>query len=266
MGNFPLSVPDLGNKFIDYRAGILGDSFNWSWVRPLSQVQYLAIHHSAGPDNQTVDQIAQFHVNSRGWGGIGYHFVVAQDGRTFYVGDITTARANVYAYNHLVLGICMIGNFTGDKTPPDTQINSVHILSAKLLFRTPEIPNVNGWEDVKGHKDFSPTACPGDNWPAIRQRIVTSGVSTDLSKRSQEITKLYQTILGRDPDQGGLSSYTNGTLTIEAIRKEMTESPEHREILSRARSYKDTASLASEASNFLRQAQDRMDKITLSTR
>jgi hypothetical protein len=261
MGNFPISVPELGRKFVDYRSTIFGDSFNWSWVRPLLQVQYLAIHHSAGPDTQTPDDIAAYHVRSRGWGGIGYHFVISKDGTVYYVGDITTARANVLNMNHLVLGICLIGNFTGGNNPSNEQINSAHLLSAKLLFNTPELPNVNGWEDVKGHKDFSPTACPGDAWPTIRQSIINATGGIDASKRSQEITDLYRIVLGREPDISGLNGYVASSLSIEAIRKSMTESTEHQSLLSRARNYKDAQNLAGEATSLVIQLKDKLDKI-----
>ncbi|MEK7166249.1 MAG: peptidoglycan recognition family protein, partial [Patescibacteria group bacterium] len=128
MGNFAFNVPSLGTKFIDYRNQILGDSFNWSFARPLSQVQYLTIHHAAGPDTQTPDSIAAFHVNTNGWGGIGYHFVIAKDGRVYYVGDLTTGRANVANLNHLVIGICLIGSFIDGIEPPQTQLVSTHEL------------------------------------------------------------------------------------------------------------------------------------------
>lgn len=241
MGNFMFNVPSLGSKFKDYRSVVMGDSFNWSWVRPLSQPRYLTIHHSAGPDNQTPQDIAAYHVQSRGWGGIGYHFVIGNDGTVYYVGDLTTARANVLNYNDLVIGICLIGYFTAGRNPNSEQIRSAHELCAQLLFRTPELSGINDWGDVVGHKQLSATACPGDNWENWRNQIINfSGSPTTPptnQNRVQEITGLYLTILGRAPDTAGLNSYANSNQSIDQIRKNMVESPEHQQLIYWGRSH-----------------------------
>lgn len=252
MGNFPFNVPALGNKFKDYRSVVMGDSYNWSWVRAMSQPRYIAIHHTAGPDTQTPEQIAAYHVQSRGWGGIGYHFLIAKDGTVYYVGDLTTARANVANYNEQVIGVCLIGNFTGGVNPTSAQIASAHELCSQMLFRTPELTNINDWNDVIGHKQLNATACPGDNWDAMRAQIINSGgvvnpPSGGSSNRLQEITNLYQTVLGRAPDSDGLNGYANSNWTIDQIRKAMVESDEHRALITRATNFKNAQNLAAEA-------------------
>jgi hypothetical protein len=255
MGNTPLTIPSLGNNFIDYRQRVLGDSFTWNWVRPLSQPQYLVIHHSAGPDNQTVDQIAAYHVNSRGWGGIGYHFVIDQAGKVWYVGDLSTARANVANMNHLVVGICLIGNFTAGRMPTAAQLRSAHLLCAHLLFETPAMSGVNGWEDIVPHNKFTSTACPGDSWNSYRGQIVSPVGTTpsNPSARQAEVAQLYQVVLGREPDQGGLSHYVSSNMSIEQIRKTMTESQEHAQLIASAREMKDLKLRVAEAKNLLTQ-------------
>src|SRR3989338_4313740 len=117
MAKTDLTIPSLGDKFIDLRDGIPGDSYTWSWERDLSQVNFLAIHQTSGLDTQTPQEIANQQINNNGWGGIGYHFLIAKDGTVYYVGDISTARANVANLNEQVLGICLIGNFTSGLVP-----------------------------------------------------------------------------------------------------------------------------------------------------
>lgn len=262
MGNFTFNVPSLGTKYIDYRNQILGDSFNWSWVHPLAEYRYIAIHHAAGPDNQTPDQIAVYHVNSRGWGGIGYHFVVTQDGRVFYVGDLTTARAHVANLNHLAIGICLIGSFIDGKEPPDNQLRSTHELCAQMLFRTPELSGTDGWEDVIGHKDLGSTRCPGDTWSNWRPRLIAAASPPPTDTRRIQITQLYQVVLGRDPDQLGLDSYVNGTLTIEQIRKSLTESQEHRDLINKAKNFRKSQDLAAESLAHLGSVKGKLEEIT----
>jgi|GEM_PF-3949958 len=261
MGNFTFQVPSLGNKFIDYRQQIPGDSFNWSWVRPMSQVQYLVIHHSAGPTNQTPDDIALFHINVRGWGGIGYHFVVAADGTTYYVGDLTTARANVKNMNQLVIGICLIGNFMNGQEPTTDQISSAHELCAQLLFRTPELSGVTSWQDIRGHQQLGQTACPGQDWNSWRQQIVSITLPSGNSQRTQDITQLYSVVLGRNPDQSGFNYYFNSKLTIDQIRAALVESPEHQQILSMAQSYKNNLNAAGESLPLLGNAYQKISQL-----
>ncbi|MDA1317314.1 MAG: N-acetylmuramoyl-L-alanine amidase [bacterium] len=269
MANYNFTVPSLGNKYIDFRTEIIGDSYNWSWIRPMSQVTSIAIHHTAGPDNQTPQQIAGYHVNTLGWGGVGYHFIITPDGTVYYVGDLNTARAHVKDRNESSIGICLVGSFMNGKTPKDAQIASAHVVCSRLLFESPELPNLNGWEDISGHKELgNATACPGDSWAQWKQKLIIGIPQTppvaDEGQRIIEITKLYQVIFGRTPDQEGLNSYVKSRYTIDEIRKILTESIEHRQILERAQTYKKFFALATEARDHLAIAVQKVDEISQS--
>lgn len=175
MAKIDLIIPSLGNKFIDLRDSLPGNAYSWSWERSLSEIKYLAIHHSVASDTQTPVQIANFHIQSNGWGGIGYHFVIAKDGVVYYVGDLSTARANVAKLNEAVIGICLIGNFMSGRVPTEEQLNSAKVLCDFFINIYPDLPNLNGWDSVRGHKELSgqSTTCPGDNWPLWKTKIVS---------------------------------------------------------------------------------------------
>jgi hypothetical protein len=168
MPNTPVN-PDLkGYQFTDYRQEIWGDSFNWDFVRQLSQVQKLVIHHTVTDHNATPDYIALLHKN-RGWAGIGYHFVVSYDGHVWYVGDIGLGRANVANNNEKVIGISLIGSF--DKELPSAhQILATNRLCKYFMESYPALVNINDWDDVWGHKDCvawagsEATTCPSPAW------------------------------------------------------------------------------------------------------
>lgn len=179
MANTPLNPKALieRGKWHDYRQGIWGDSFNWSWVRPWNQLKYLVIHHTVTKHEATPDDIALLH-KARGWAGIGYHFVITKDGMVHYVGDISTARANVLNKNEQVIGITMVGDFT-KHLPSDDQIRSAHDLCKFFLTETPSLPTLTSWDQLVGHKDLQATACPGTSWPDdMRQRIIDRRVYT----------------------------------------------------------------------------------------
>jgi len=244
MSKIDLNIPDLGNKFIDIRDTIPGDSFNWSWVRLLSGVKYLAIHHSASPDTQTPDEIANYHIKNNGWGGIGYHFLIGKDGTVYYVGDISTARANVANLNEQVIGICLIGNFTSGRIPTSEQLDSCHKLCYFFINNYPDLSNLISFDSVLGHKDLpgQSTICPGDSWPSWRVAITQRSNPLPLDRAAQ-IIQVYKAVLGRDPDIGGLQTYINGPMSVDQIIISMVNSKEHSDLIALA---KESTSLRSQ--------------------
>lgn len=254
MARTDLTIVSLGSKFIDIRDSIPGDSFNWSWIRPFSVVKYLAIHHSASPDTQTPSEIANYHINDNSWGGIGYHFVITKDGVVYYAGDIATARANVSNLNDQVIGICLIGNFMEGRIPTNEQIDSAHKLCDFFINNYPDLVNLNSWNVVMGHKELpgQSTACPGDSWLSWKPKVVsgiqaipesslsgtvtfTQPVLVNQPDRGAQISEGYRKVLGRDPDMGGLQTYTNSPMSIENIIWSMVISDEHQSLLRMAK-------------------------------
>jgi len=175
MADTPLYIPILeeSKKFTDYRKGIWGYSYNWSWVRKWTSIKYVVIHHSVtnptANSKDDVDYIARIHKNN-GWGGIGYHFVITKDGMVWYVGDISTARANVANKNEMVIGICLVGDFT-KYNPSDEQIVSAHDLSKFLINDVLALTNLKDWGSMVGHKDLQATQCPGTYWKGVSDSI-----------------------------------------------------------------------------------------------
>src|SRR3990167_6912849 len=165
-----IQIPDLGDKYKDYRDEIPGDSYNWGPVINASQIASLTIHHSVTTQTAKNDgnwkaecnKIANLHL-AKGWGGVGYRFIVASDGTVAYVGDLSHGGSGVENQNNVTFSICLVGDFTKE-LPTAYQINSTHKLCKFFLFDTPQYPNVNDWGDIKGHKEWKATACPGTNW------------------------------------------------------------------------------------------------------
>lgn len=244
MSKIDLTIPALGKKFVDLRDTILGDSYNWSWIRPLSQVNYLAIHHSATSDAKTPQEIASFHITDNGWGGIGYHFLIGKDGKVFYVGDISTARANVANLNEQVIGICLIGNFT-DKEPTVEQLAATKKLCDFFITDFADLTNVKSYDAIAGHKELpgQTTDCPGNSWPVWKAKILgdvssSGGGQSGDSDRSLQIRETYKKILGREPDSESLQTYLSSSLTLDDVTRTLIQSEEHQNIINSAKQAK----------------------------
>jgi hypothetical protein len=162
------------------------------------------VHHTAGINDDpnpaaTVRAIYRFHTVDRGWGDIGYQFLI--DGRgTVYEGrytDRTTATpvafdadgdvvvgAHVADHNNGNVGISLLGTYD-DRRPSALAQRSLERLLASLSVRTGIDPTGWSWyrngaveyfgPNILGHRHIGQTACPGRITfallPTIRERV-----------------------------------------------------------------------------------------------
>ena len=136
-----------------------------SGMKQRNKTNRFIIHHTASQD-VPASTIHQWHLN-QGWSGIGYHFVIRQNG------DIERGRAENLIGAHAgekgnpdSIGIVLTGNFETGK-PTTAQMDSLVWLLKDYLF-----PRY-GVKPVIGHKDVMATACPGRNfpWAELRERL-----------------------------------------------------------------------------------------------
>lgn len=176
-----LTIPTLGSKFKDYRDEIPGDSYDWGPAINANKVEFFTIHHSVTAQTAKNDgnwkaecnKIANLHL-AQGWGGVGYRFIICSDGTVAYVGDLSHGGSAVEGKNDIMFSAVIVGDLTKE-LPTAYQVNSAHLLSKWFFFDMPQYPKLIDWTQLKGHKDFNPTACPGSAWPNdLRNRIITN--------------------------------------------------------------------------------------------
>lgn len=133
----------------------------------------MTIHHTASPSNDGGDparrmrQMQRFHIDSRGWCDIGYHFVVSQSGK-IYQGRSTEKRtgAHVGGQNTGNIGISLIGNFQNQQVRKKQFDAAAQIV--EWVHSTYGIPLTRS--KLKGHTEWpgQSTSCPGTN---LRSRL-----------------------------------------------------------------------------------------------
>jgi N-acetyl-anhydromuramyl-L-alanine amidase AmpD len=126
--------------------------------RALSNIRHLVIHHSAVPPSVGPQRIAAYHVNKQDWPGIGYHFLVGEDGSIYQGNALETVSYHAVKANPQGVGICFLGNFSETVPPPDQLEAGAHLIA--WLIEGLGI----ALDQVKGHKEFMDTACPGEQW------------------------------------------------------------------------------------------------------
>lgn len=136
-------------------------------TRPLSGIDYLAVHHTALPTTIGPERIAQAHIDEdltrgkRSWPGIGYHYFIPADGEIFQTQPVEARAYHVGRHNYYSVGVVFAGSFMNGYVPTSDQIRSGALLIAWLLQKL-EIPLSN----ILGHQEFSNnhTVCPGSEW------------------------------------------------------------------------------------------------------
>ena len=127
-------------------------------TRALARIQQLVIHHTATEPSVGIEAIARKHVDELGWPGIGYHFTIDADGQIYQTNHLTTVSFHARQANPTTVGIAFCGNFD-EAVPTDAQLESGGRLCAYLL-RELSLP----LENIRGHRVFVSTECPGRNW------------------------------------------------------------------------------------------------------
>lgn len=113
------------------------------------------IYHHAAVDEMSVEQIHEFH-KEKGWSGIGYNYYIRKDGSIFKGRSEEADGAHTIGRNSSSLGICLEGNFEEEDVTKE-QKESLENLSVYLLMKYDIV-------DIKGHKEFYETLCPGKNF------------------------------------------------------------------------------------------------------
>lgn len=127
-------------------------------ARRLEAIKHIVIHHSAITPTVGAQRIAEYHVNNLGWPGIGYHFVIDDQGAIYRTNALETISYHAGDVNRYGIGICFLGNFT-DTVPTPAQLESGGKLVSWLVQ---EFKLTNA--EIKGHKEFMNTQCPGRQW------------------------------------------------------------------------------------------------------
>lgn len=166
---------------------------------PLARPSYnhMTLHHAAGFGAKTkaegleqLRRIQDFHQNGRGWSDIGYQFVVDEAGNVYQgrpfldeskrLADAPALAMGAHAggANTGNIGLCVLGCYhpaegahCADVLSPAARDSIVTMFG--FLADAYGVAPAN----LKGHRDFGSTACPGDNnyalLPTLRDRVTT---------------------------------------------------------------------------------------------
>lgn len=140
---------------------------------PSNKWKYIIIHHSA----TDVGSALKFHRahKSRGFSrGLGYHFVIDNGSSDKPDGYIETsprwikqqdgAHCKAAGMNHMGIGICLVGDFTGEYVSEAQLTSLVYLVNRLRKYYGIALKNIMGHGQVPG----ATTECPGKRFPWSR--------------------------------------------------------------------------------------------------
>ena len=147
----------------------------------------------------------------------GYSFYITKEGYIYRGRSICYVGAHCYNHNYNSVGICFEGNFDIDYLTDD-QIFSYQQLIAYLFQELPSIT------DVKFHRDFNATACPGkhitlDKLTACPE-VFKKKMITDIN---EAVTILKNKLLLEEQTINFLQAYKYGEQLILKIANAVKE-------------------------------------------
>ena len=153
---------------VESRSAWSPDAENRGNLEPMGKPRRLTIHHSAMYFRDTrpsvcaaqIQRIQKEHMGNRGYGDIGYHYLIDPAGRIWQGRDMRWQGAHASgANNQQNIGICILGNFLrgrGGQGPNPAQLVAMRTLVSQLMQQYGFGP-----EEVHCHSDFKATQCPG---------------------------------------------------------------------------------------------------------
>lgn len=167
------------------------------WEPEYEPVTHAIVHHTVTPNDDTdfaarVRSIWVYHARSRGWGDIGYNYLVDREGTVYEgrAGGDNSVGGHAYPGNHGSLGLAFMGAFSSDPVP-QSMLDGAADLIAWEAGRKSIDPYGWGWlrssdpdntadrwvPRIAGHRDVWYTACPGDvlygHLPMLRDEVAS---------------------------------------------------------------------------------------------
>jgi len=234
-----------------------------TWAPEFYSTQKLTVHHTATTNGDadpaaTVRAIYRYQAVDRGFGDIGYQYLIDESGRTYEgrfsgvdeypahdaTGSLVVTAAHVGGFNSGNTGIALLGTLT--TTPPTSSARgSLEQLLRELTTRHTIDPHgsseylnpVSGATksvaNISGHRDWAATECPGGALyallPAIRDAAAGSPPPTDTSPpvisavtasaKNTTVTVRWST---DEPSTSQVEYTTNGATRTSALNTTLT--------------------------------------------
>lgn len=164
------------------------------------EIDLIVVHHTAvavSDDKRSgvemVRAIYQYHAQNRGWGDVGYHYLIDADGQIYEgkSGGEYVVAGHAYCHNVNTIGIALLGNFEVEK-PTQDQMKALQWLIDDLadtydvdVSKNATYHGLTYSTPILGHGDLLSTSCPGyyvhATLPQVRTHVKNGDLSASIS-------------------------------------------------------------------------------------
>lgn len=161
------------------------------------QVYHHTVTTNGAEPYATMRAIWYYHANTRGWGDIGYNYVVDQYGHIYKGrnGGKNVIGAHVYGYNTRSIGVALLGTYTSSYANSSAVGGISSIISYSAYLNNIGI-------NLYGHRQLDSTQCPGDKFYAQKSTIVSQSNTKLLTYPDYELVS----------NQGSFYYYKDNTI------------------------------------------------------
>lgn len=136
------------------------------WLPSYCETVRFIVHNTDNANSSNnypaiVRSIFNYHAVTLDWADIGYNYLIDQNGVIYEgrMGGEGATAAHAYLHNCGSIGIGMIGTFTNE-LPSEKALDSLKLLIVEKSALA-HINTITWQSNLYGHRDFNPTACPG---------------------------------------------------------------------------------------------------------
>ncbi len=171
--------PDFYNKYANelkyskiVEADEKGNNYKWPLQYP-EKVEKVVIHHTASTGNiddpaQAMRNIYYYHAITRGWGDIGYNYVVDTQGNVYEgrSGGEGVIGAHAGAGNHGSIGVSFLGDYEANDIAESALVRAGKFIYKKAKIHSLDIGASGEFRgkirpNLFAHRDIMSTNCPG---------------------------------------------------------------------------------------------------------
>lgn len=148
--------------------------------RSLTNPYRLVVHHTASPTNDTftpearLRQTQAYHMDSRGYCDVAYNFLMSRDARVWEGRGDGVLGGHTLNQNAGNMALCLIGTYTTDTLTPQQSCALAGWMAWQSSLHGIALNRTN----IKGHREWGATACPGDTVFAQLDSLVMQAATT----------------------------------------------------------------------------------------
>lgn len=161
------------------------------------KISKIIIHHTASTANledpeQAIRNIYHWHAIGRGWGDIGYNYIIDTQGRIYEgrTGGEGVVGAHAGKSNVGSIGISVLGNYEKSDIPQAAVVSLMQLIDEKAKIHGID-PNGSSMfrgemsKNILGHRDVMSTSCPGQ-YIYEKLRTIRNFSAHDLETTQEE--------------------------------------------------------------------------------